>query len=355
MTASSFIDSSSWRPEKQASRSGRWCHTLFGTAGRRGTVPHAAHAAGDSTQRPVAQRAHSHQVRAQCPHAGFVVGAASGISGLPASLREVPASICRGKRSRGRPCWAARGDIFLDLFGGVGRVGRKVSLAGCCNSLLLDISFGFDLLARGAVSDITSYIRNGKVRGVMLAIPCNSFSAARRAPIGSRMPRRLRSDDFPFGIPGLNEKDQQTAALGNSIVKACARIIRCCDAAGIPWVVENPRSSFLWKMPAIRRIQSSAHVRISHLDQCRYSCPWMKPTTMMTGWCQASPQLEQRCSPPQRGICGATGRKHFVLDGPGLTKQAQTYSHALAAAITRTFREAWTVKYVSVVDSVLRR
>ena len=159
-----------------------------------------AHSARDPTKGTVAQRAHRHEVRAVSAHPGFVVGSATGISGLPASLFEAPASICRGKRASARPCWAARGDIFLDLFGGVGRVGRKVSLAGCANCILLDIAFGFDLLAKGRVDDIIFCIRNGKVRGTMLAISCNSYSAATRAPIGSRMPRRLRSREYPFGI-----------------------------------------------------------------------------------------------------------------------------------------------------------
>ena len=171
----------------------------------------------------------------------------------------------------------------------------------------------------------------------MLAIPCNSFSAARRAPIGSRMPRRLRSDEFPYGIPGLNEKDQVTAKLGNSIVKACLKIIAACDKYCIPWIVENPRSSCLWKVPGMRRLASAAHVRFHVLDQCQYKCAWKKATSIMTGHCQASPQLEKRCC-PCKNICSASSKKHFVLDGPGLTKQAQTYSHPLASCAHEEFQ-----------------
>ena len=70
---------------------------------------------------------------------------------------------------------------------------------------------------------------------------------------------------------------------------------------------------------------------------------------------QAAPHFELKCCPKKRGICGTAGREHYVLDGPGVTKQAQTYSHSLAGALARTFREAWTVNHFSVVDSAFRR
>ena len=191
----------------------------------------------------------------------------------------------------------------------------------------------------------------------MLHAPCNSFSAARRAPIGSRMPRRLRSDLHPEGIlvPGLTAKDVETAEIGNIYLRACLRIIAECDRVGIPWAVENPRSILFGKMSGMRKLASASHVRLCNLDHCQYKCAWRKPTTIMCGNCQAAPFLQKLCCLKKGYICSATGQRHYVLDGPGRTKQAQTYSHSLAAALTRLFRGAWTVSHFSVMDSALRR
>ena len=52
-----------------------------------------------------------------------------------------------------------------------------------------------------------------------------------------------------LGIPGLNDADVRTAELGNSIVIACLKIISACEKAGIPWIVENPRSFFVVEDP----------------------------------------------------------------------------------------------------------
>lgn len=247
--------------------------------------------------------------------------------------------------------WCKRGDIFIDLFGGVGRVARCVSQRGGPNAIVLDFSYGYDILRPGAVEHIAQLAKAGRLKGIMLATPCNSFSAARRAPLWSSMPRKLRSEQHPHGIPGLKQSDIDTAEQGNAIVRCCRRIIAVCDKYSIPWIVENPRSSFLWKMPEMQSLMSCNHVRIHHCHQCQYGCPWMKATTFMTGNCQHAPQLERSCKPVKRRFCSRTGLAHFCLDNPSVTKQAQTYSRKLAGALAQTFKDAWIGLYIKDVSS----
>ena len=120
-----------------------------------------------------------------------------------------------------------------------------------------------------------------------------------------------------------------------------------CDEHAVPWIIENPRSSFLWQMPSVLKLAARPTTRVHHLHQCRYGCPWMKPTTMMSGGgIQDAPALELVCKPVRRGglsLCSVTGKPHFVLSNPSVTKQAQTYSPELADALCRTFRDAWRV------------
>ena len=46
-------------------------------------------------------------------------------------------------------------------------------------------------------------------------LPCNSWSLARRAPLWSSMPHRLRSPEFLYGLPELEGRDLETARIGN--------------------------------------------------------------------------------------------------------------------------------------------
>ena len=165
------------------------------------------------------------------------------------------------------------------------------------------------------------------------------------------MPRRLRSDAHPLGLPGLIEADRKVAGVGNDILSAVVRIIKACDESGTPWVLENPRSSFLWKMPAMRRLLLQSHVRLHDCHQCQYGCPWMTATSFMSGNCQAAPQLERVCRPVKRRFCSRTGCPHFTLNNPFVTKQAQTYSPQLASAPAAVFKDAWSANHIGRVTS----
>ena len=70
--------------------------------------------------------------------------------------------------------WCNRGDIFIDLFGGVGRVARCVSQRGGPISIVLDFSYGYDILRPGAVDHIIQLAKAGSLKGSMLASPCSA-------------------------------------------------------------------------------------------------------------------------------------------------------------------------------------
>ena len=154
------------------------------------------------------------------------------------------------------------------------------------------------------------------------------------------------------GLPQLIEANRKVAGVGNDILSAVVRIIKACDESNTPRVLENPRSSFLWKMPAMRRLVLQAHTRLHHCHQCQLSCPWMKATSLMSGNCQAVPQLERVCRPVKRRFCSRTGCPHFTLDNlSAVTKQAQTYSPQLASALAAVFKDAWSANHIRRIPS----
>ena len=101
--------------------------------------------------------------------------------------------------------------VFLDLFAGSARVASHAQKVGLV-SLALDIDTGYDLTDPDTVAAITRRIQKGEVLAVMLAPPCNSWSAARRGKqriVDSKngkstrkvgWPRPLRSKAFIWGL-----------------------------------------------------------------------------------------------------------------------------------------------------------
>ena len=113
----------------------------------------------------------------------------------------------------------------------------------------IDLVDGIDVLDRKVQEAIFALLRRRRrgrsvVRGVFAALPCESFSRARRAPVNSRMPRRLRSNEQVMGISGLCEADLQVLRRGNQLILFLVKVLKLCERRGIPWAVENPRTSF---------------------------------------------------------------------------------------------------------------
>ena len=96
----------------------------------------AAVPAGDSALRTLAGPTYSREVRATLKGLGLAVDVAVMLGQVPPTLRKPPASIRGGKHAVPQAAWCKRGDIFIDLFGGVGHVVRCVSQRGGPNSIV---------------------------------------------------------------------------------------------------------------------------------------------------------------------------------------------------------------------------
>ena len=226
---------------------------------------------------------------------------------------------------------------------------RAISMYGPAG-IVLDLDHGFDILNADSFRALVSLLgqrSHGRchVRGVCLAAPCESFSMARRAPLWSRFPHALRSAEHPCGLPELSGTDRLVCSRGNRLARKTAKLIAICMQHKIPWLLENPKSSFLWRFPAIERALKSAQCVV--VDQCQYGCPWMKPTMLaMSPLLCPTPSLCKRCR-GRRGVCSRTGLPHTVLTGTDKgvfrTAAAKVYPKALCRAIANTFRTCWAV------------
>ena len=144
--------------------------------------------------------------------------------------------------------------------------------------------------------------------GVLAGVPCTSFSRAVRNPI--------RSSEFPEGVPELNSANRSKVSHGNLILQGALSFFSICRRHGVPFIWENPRTSFMWLCPRVRATERWAGVEDVFLDQCQYGSKWKKSTTLRC-FNVADPQrLHRRCQRPRGSpLCSATGRPHFVLEG----------------------------------------
>ena len=207
--------------------------------------------------------------------------------------------------------------VFLELFSGDGGMCQAVARAGH-PSLGLDIKGGFDLCDVTVQAVVTGAIRARHAWAVWLGTECSSWSRARRGPVGSRMPRALRSDEHLWGLPGLSPADQRRADMGNAMAQFTISVIRLCVELGIPVGLENPLSSRLWKLPELDALTSLPCSQIVKLHMCQFGAQWMKPTQVCLWHCANADSARHQCRAHRRcgmSICSATGERHLVLSG----------------------------------------
>ena len=70
--------------------------------------------------------------------------------------------------------------------------------------------------------------------------------------LGYEVPKPLRSDLHPLGIPGLTGKDLAKVLSANATYEAMLRVCRHCWEYGIAISIENPGNSLFWKIPRVQ-------------------------------------------------------------------------------------------------------
>ena len=87
------------------------------------------------------------------------------------------------------------------------------------------------------VDDLMEAVGRHDIKYAHFATPCNSFSIARWP--------KLRTRQFPMGIPGLQGNDQLLVLKSNACVDNSFDAIEQLTAKNIAWSVEIPASSLL--------------------------------------------------------------------------------------------------------------
>jgi hypothetical protein len=90
-------------------------------------------------------------------------------------------------------------------------------------------------------------------------LPCGSFSILQHSNKGTR--RKACPE-------GSNTLDREI--IGNELLRRTLVLIKILDTAGNKWTLENPRSSYVWLMPNMRKCMQSSKVHGADMHQCAY-------------------------------------------------------------------------------------
>ena len=154
---------------------------------------------------------------------------------------------------------SAKGELALELYAGAGRIAASARKLGF-GAIAFEIEGGgwFDLMNTEVRNYIYSLIDKDIVAGVWLGTTCTTWSAALAGEPGTAC-GRLRSVEFPLGLPGLSPDLLAKAKAGNRDAAFTARVIAACSRSGVPVILENPAGS-LGKRHSCGRCLHRGHV-----------------------------------------------------------------------------------------------
>ena len=231
--------------------------------------------------------------------------------------------------------------VFLEIFCGCARLGRKIHLECGWPVLLWDVSFGdqYDLTVRSNQQRIIHWLQHGHVRAGHLGTPCRSFGRARDRAGG---PPQLRTDDQPMGKPNLRLEDAGEVRVGNVLLHFTCRVLLLAVQYQLPFTLENPKRSRLWITPPVSRLLRKQCVETCNVDFCMFGTAWRKPTKILSVHLALGMLHQYQCYSSKRGVCCKSGKTHIPLagqtpQGQWLTKLAEPYPWQFAKVLAKTF------------------
>ena len=148
---------------------------------------------------------------------------------------------------------------FLEIFAGCGALSGAMSEYGFRVAPPFDVKDSdlFDVTRREVADVVVGWIRRKLLWCVWLAPPCTSWTLAKgSAPSPSVRRRGLKCAEFSV------------------------RVAEACFAAGVPFVIENPKSSRLWDWSRLQRVLLRTRAVEVDFDMCAYGTSYKKPTRL---------------------------------------------------------------------------
>ena len=149
-------------------------------------------------------------------------------------------------------------------------------------------------------------VSSGSCLGILVNTPGTIFS-------GSAQPA-IRNDAHPTGVDGLEPGLQSRVASDNVRADGALVALLAAHAAGVPFMVLTPTSSWFWKLPRVADVERLLGVAHTTTTFCAWGARWMKPTRITFSNVNAGTSLFKRCR-CVGGVCSFSGRPHIHIVG----------------------------------------
>ena len=241
------------------------------------------------------------------------------------------------------------GPGVLDLFSGARGFAKAVVKRGAPWAVCWDLKHSTleDVLNPQNKRILRSLLRLGAVRAMAAGPVCASFSTA--------ITPCWRNCEYPGGIPGLNEDQQEKIRNGHEQLALVLELCSICLQMSIHFWVENPDGSWFWKQRgrlSWEKLLATGKLGDYRVDQCRHGTPWRKRTRFRTTTQLAGTKQLCCCTEPHvqlRGRCKAAGMNY--------TKLAESYPRSLcdflACAVAADCK--WKTKHQRVSPATMAR
>lgn len=197
-----------------------------------------------------------------------------------------------------------------------------------------------DVLSTPMPSWLRRAIDGRRANFVWAGLPCATWPRARRKRTGRPgWPRPLREPAALWGVDHLSPTESARVEEANRQARFVLGAFKRCLHAGITMVIENPRTSLLWLLPAVKALAQHSAVRVIDFDMCGSGSSWKKPTKLLVCNGDLSIVASRRCS-GRCGVCDFSRVPHAHLTRRGSvsfkTKSAQEYPVGLCQTIANT-------------------
>ena len=95
-----------------------------------------------------------------------------------------------------------------------------------------------------------------------------------------RGPQQDKRDPLPWRAMGrpvpqeaTQRKGRRDSSSGQKTMWSTLKLLRLFTKLKIPWALENPFSSNMWWVPALRKYWESGLARLAFVDQCAWGRP----------------------------------------------------------------------------------
>lgn len=158
-----------------------------------------------------------------------------------------------------------------------------------------------DLSKPSSASFLCSKIDAGHVLFIPMAPPCGTASRARDKPIpvwlrkrGVPSPPPLRSEEHPCGLPSLRGQNLVRVELASACYQTAANVFSHAHAKQVFAFIENPKNSYMWKVPRVAALFELEGVYFTCFHACMHSGKRDEQTALLHN-CRELCQLAVRC------------------------------------------------------------